>query len=486
MSPLLTPRSLDGAVSSGGWIAPDGEVVDSVEPATGEVLARVGLSGPDGVRRAAAQAAEAQRAWAASGHTARMEVLRRAADLLGEHREEFLEWVVRESGSVRGKAEYEVGAVRDELLAAAALAGEPRGSVLPDTPGRSSVAVQMPVGVVGVISPWNVPMVLSQRAVAPALALGNAVVLKPDPRTAVSGGQLYARLFEEAGLPEGVLHVVPGGAEAGAALVEAPEVGVIAFTGSTAVGRAIGERAGRALKRTSLELGGNNPLVVLEDADVEAAAWLGASSSFFHQGQVCMAAGRHIVVEELADAYVARLSEIAEELRVGDPWREEVELGPVIDEGQLARVCRLVEETAAGGARVRAGGVHRGLFLRPTVLDRVGQESPLFREETFGPVAPVVRVADEEEAVAVANDSEYGLVASVVTGDPRRGEALGARLRTGMVHVNDRTIDDDPYVPFGGVGASGNGSRHGVLTNRDEFTEWRWTTVRDRAVPTRL
>ena len=484
MAPLLTPDSLDGALSSGGWIHPiGGETAEVVEPATGKVLAKIGIAGPEDVRRATAQAAAAQPGWAASGHRDRIEVFRRAAELLRAHREEFVEWLVREAGSIRPKANYEIDSVVDELLVAAALPGQPFGHSMPPVPGRSGVALRLPIGVIGVISPWNVPLVLSMRAVAPALALGNAVVLKPDPRTAVGGGQLVARLFEEAGLPTGVLHVLPGGPATGQALVEAPEVGMIAFTGSTAVGRAIGESAGRALKRTSLELGGNNALIVLADADLDAAAGIGAFSSFFHGGQVCMAAGRHIVVASIAEEYTDRLVARAEALPVGDPWREDVRVGPLIDAGQLDRVHDIVSRTLAAGARLRAGGTYSGLYYRPTVLDRVAPEHPAVTEEIFGPVAPVLVVADEDEAVEVANRTEYGLVASVVTADPHRGERLAGRLRTGIVHVNDVTIEDDAYVPFGGVGASGNGSRHGALNHWDEFTEWRWVTVRAQAQP---
>uniref|UniRef100_A0AAU2JXZ3 Benzaldehyde dehydrogenase n=1 Tax=Streptomyces sp. NBC_00049 TaxID=2903617 RepID=A0AAU2JXZ3_9ACTN len=483
MPPLLSPESLDGALSTGGRPRLDAGCADVVEPATGQVLGRVGLAGPADVRRAAALAGRAQPSWAATGHRERIAVLRRAAALLLEHREEFVHWLVRESGSIRPKAAHEIASVYDELLAAAALPGQPPGHLMPPVPGRSSVAHRVPVGVVGVISPWNVPLVLAMRAVAPALALGNAVVLKPDVRTAVCGGLLVARLFEEAGLPEGVLHVLPGGPDSGEALVDAPEVTMIAFTGSTQVGRAIGERAGRALKKTSLELGGNNALIVLEDADLDTAARIGAFSSFFHQGQVCMAAGRHVVVDAVADAYVERLAAVAKELAVGDPWTEDVRLGPLIDAGQADRVDRIVADSVAAGARLLTGGRGRGSFYLPTVLDEVPRESPAYREEVFAPVAPVVRVRDEAEAVAVANDTEYGLTASVLTGDPRRGAAVADRLRVGMVHVNEQTIEDDAYVPFGGFGASGNGSRHGALTHWDEFTRWRWVTVRDVAVP---
>jgi benzaldehyde dehydrogenase (NAD) len=334
--------------------------------------------------------------------------------------------------------------------------------------------------VVGVISPWNFPLVLAMRAVAPALALGNAVVLKPDVHTAVCGGHVVARLFEEAGLPSGVLHVLPGDAEPGEALTTHPAVEMIAFTGSTAVGRKVGEAAGRTLKRASLELGGNNALIVLDDADIDAASSAGAWGAFFHQGQVCMTAGRHIVHKAVADEYVDKLTMRADKLTVGDPWTGDVALGPMINQSQLSRVDSIVHATVTTGATLRTGGTYQDLFYRPTVLAGVTTAMPAFTEEIFGPVAPVIVVDDEDEAVAVATQTEYGLVAAIQTGSVERGLALADRLGTGIVHVNDQTINDNAFVPFGGTGASGNGSRYGAEQNREEFTRWQWLTVRNQ------
>ncbi|MFD0746795.1 aldehyde dehydrogenase family protein [Phytohabitans flavus] len=294
---------------------------------------------------------------------------------------------------------------------------------------------------------------------------------------------MLARLFEEAGLPEGVLHVLAGDAEPGRALATDPNIAMISFTGSTAVGRQVGEAAGRALKRVSLELGGNNALIVLDDADLDLASSAGAWGAFFHQGQICMTAGRHIVLESVAGEYLDRLAARAEKLPVGNPWTEKVALGPMINAAQRDRVHRIVRDTVAAGAELRAGGTHEGLFYRPTVLAEVTTEMPAFREEIFGPVAPVIVVKDDEEAVAVANRTEYGLVAAVQTGDVERGTALADRLRTGIVHVNDQTINDEAFVPFGGRGASGNGSRYGAQQSWDEFTQWQWLTVRSAPAP---
>ena len=478
---LLDGADWAGKIYSSGWTAAQGGTLQTVEPATGEVLAEVGLANKGDVEQAARAAAAAQPAWAAQTGPERAALIRRAARILEDNHEEFETWLVREGGAVPGKAGFEVQLVLAELWEAAALPTQPWGHLLPTSePGRESIARRVPLGVVAVISPWNFPQILSVRAVAPALALGNAVILKPDVQTPVSGGILVARLFEEAGLPEGLLHVLPGDAEAGSALTEDPNVAMIAFTGSTAVGRKVGEAAGRSLKRVSLELGGNNALIVLDDADLEVASSAGAWSAFLHQGQVCMTAGRHIVMAGVADEYLDRLAARASGLPVGDPNVEQVALGPLINERQLANVDRIVTQTVEAGAVVRAGGTHDKLFYKPTVLAGVTTKMPAFREEIFGPVAPVIVVQDEAEAVAVANDTEYGLVAAIQTGSRDRGRALADQLRTGIVHVNDQTLNNDAYAPFGGTGASGNGSRFGSQSSWDEFTQWQWLTLRDQ------
>jgi benzaldehyde dehydrogenase (NAD) len=479
---LLSGADWGSKILSGGWKTAQGGTLQSVEPATGEVLAEVGLANAADVADAAAQARQAQPAWAAKTGPERAALIRRAARILEDNHEEFETWLVREGGAIPGKAGFEVQLVLGELWEAAALPTQPWGHLLPSSePGRESIARRVPLGVVGVISPWNFPQILSVRAVAPALALGNAVILKPDVQTAVSGGVLVARLFEEAGLPEGVLHMLPGAAEAGSALAEDPNVAMISFTGSTAVGRKVGEAAGRTLKRVSLELGGNNALIVLDDADLEVASSAGAWSAFLHQGQICMTAGRHIVHEAVADQYLDLLAARAAKLPVGDPHREQVALGPLINERQLRNVDRIVTQTVEAGADVRAGGTYDRLFYSPTVLAGVTTQMPAFREEIFGPVAPVVVVRDDAEAIAVANDTEYGLVAAVQTGSAEHGRAVAEHLTTGIVHINDQTLNNDAYAPFGGTGASGNGARFGSQSSWDEFTQWQWLTVREQA-----
>src|SRR5699024_9381373 len=322
----------------------------------GTELGRAGLADADDITRATTRAAEAQRDWAATSFQERAAVLRRAGDLWAEHADELSGWLIRESGSIPGKAGVELHVAQQESYEASTLPSRPWGDVLATEEQRLSMAQRVPAGVVGVISPFNAPLILAIRAVAPALALGNAVVLKPDPRTAVCGGFALAAIFEEAGLPSGLLHVLPGGGEAGEALVKDPRTPVISFTGSTAAGRSVGALAGHHLKRVHLELGGNSAMVVLEDADLDLAASSAAWGSYFHQGQICMTTGRHVVADTVYDEYVERLAAKAEGMPVGDPYTEQVMLGPVIDQSQLDKISGLVTDSVGSGARLAAGG----------------------------------------------------------------------------------------------------------------------------------
>jgi benzaldehyde dehydrogenase (NAD) len=466
-----------------GW-ADAPYVAASTEVATGEALGTIGVADSGTVAAMGAAAARIQPEWAALPFVERSAILRRAAETLERHAAEIAEWIVRESGSIPPKADVEIKASIGECLEAAALPSQPNGLLLPSlTPGRTSVARRVPLGVVGVIAPWNFPLILTMRSLAPALALGNAVIVKADPNTPVSGGVVVARMFEEAGLPPGVLQVFSGGVDVGEALVADPHVEMISFTGSTAAGRRVGEAAGRHLKRTALELGGNNPLIVLEDADVDAAASAGAWGSFLHQGQICMAAGRHIVHESIVEDYVEALRARAERLPVGDPHRDEVGLGPIINEAQVLNVQRIVDATRAAGGTALTGGDREGLYFPATVLRDVTPEMAAWSEEIFGPVAPVMSFGTEDEAIALANDTELGLSAAVQTSSPERGAAVAARLRAGMVHINDQTVNDEPNAPFSGFKASGNGVAFGGPANVEAFTEWQWVTSRDQATP---
>ncbi|HEY8869684.1 MAG TPA: aldehyde dehydrogenase family protein [Candidatus Limnocylindrales bacterium] len=471
-----------------GWLDPflaqwhpgSGELREVREPATGRHLLSVAQSTTDDVRRATESAAAAQAAWAETNYQERARILRRAAEIYEAHRPEFGTWTQRETGAHHNKMHHEQNFTAQELLNASTMPSQPYGSLLPSAQaGRLSMVRRVPVGVVGAITPWNSPSVLGMRVVAPALALGNAVVLKPDPQTPVCGGAVFAAILREAGLPEGLLQIVIGGAEIGEALVTDPNVKMVSFTGSTAAGRRVGSLAGGLLKKVSLELGGNNAFVILDDADLQAAASAGAYSSFQFQGQVCFAVGRHIVQRSVADEYLDLLASKAKRLRLGDPYREEVDLGPIVNEKQLARVDGIVQRSVTGGARLIEGGTHQGLFYRPTVLADVTTDSPAWTDEIFGPVAPVIQFDSDDEAVALANSSDYGLAAGVYSRSISRGLAIANRIKAGMVHVNDQTINDEAVIPFGGMGLSGNGSRFGGEANLEAFTEWQWLTVRD-------
>ncbi|TJY69174.1 aldehyde dehydrogenase family protein [Arthrobacter sp. CAU 1506] len=475
---LLDASLWEGKIYLNGWREGGAGTASSVEPATGETLGTYGVASVEDVHEAAAVAAAAQKEWASRKPEERAAVLRRAGALWEEHAEEIQSWIVRESGGIGPKAGLETHIAANECYEAAALPSLPAGDVLTSNEDRWSFARRRPVGVVSVIAPFNFPLILSIRAVAPALALGNAVLLKPDPRTAVCGGVSLMRIFEEAGLPAGLLSLLPGGADIGAAVVEAPEVRVISFTGSTAAGRKIGESAARNLKRAHLELGGNNAMIVLPGADLAKAASAAAFGSFMHQGQICMTTGRHIVHEDIYEDYVAALAEKAQHLPVGDPKTGTVALGPIIDENQLKRIDSIVQDAVAAGARLAAGGTNDGPFYSPTVLADLDPDNTAWKDEIFGPVAPVIKFSTIDEAVELANANEYGLSLSIL-GDVGLAMQVADRVDSGKVHINEQTVSDEANSPFGGTKNSGNGSRiGGHQANMDSFTELQWLTVR--------
>jgi len=478
---LLNTSIWTGKIFNGEWVAGAGNL-DVMEPATGEVLTTVGLGSVEDVSRAAIAAAKAQKTWALTKPEERAAILRRAGDIWNEHAEEVMTWVIRETGAIPPKAGLEQHMAAEICFNAAALPNHSMGDVLPSSEEHWSFARRRPAGVVSVISPFNFPLILSIRSVAPALALGNAVILKPDPRTVVTGGYAIARVFEEAGLPKGLLHVIPGGAEIGQAVVTAPEVRIISFTGSTAAGRHVGELASKHLKRVHLELGGNNALIVLPGADPMKAASAAAFGSFLHQGQICMTTGRHIVHESVYDDFVRILGEKASHLPVGNPATDQVALGPIIDKKQLERIDALVQDSIKSGATLVAGGVYEGLFYRPTVLADVTPEMAAYSQEVFGPVAPVIKYSTLEEAIELASANEYGLSLGIL-GDVGMAMQLADAIPSGIIHINEQTVADEPNVPFGGVGASGNGSRFGGAANIEAFTETQWLTVRAEIAP---
>ncbi|WP_206243784.1 benzaldehyde dehydrogenase [Novosphingobium terrae] len=476
-SAFLTPAQIAGQYFTGEWVT-GGKLADAVAPGSGAVLGQIAMVTPEILRASSAAARKAQQGWAAASPDARAEVFLKALEIGRTHSEEIIDWVVRESGSVRAKAGFELSVTLKSIQLAAAMPHQAQGLILPSEPGRTSLARRRPLGVVGVISPFNFPLYLAMRAVAPALAVGNAVVLKPDPRTAICGGLVIARLFELAGLPAGLLHVLPGDGAVGEALCTDPDVAMIQFTGSTGAGRMVGRTASEHLKKVSLELGGKNALVVLEDADLDLAVKNAAWGTWLHQGQICMTAGRVFVQRSIVEEFSRRLAEKARVLPVGDPATQDVAVGPIINARQFDHIARVVSQSQSDGAQLLAGGPGEGLFFNPTVLAGVTPHMAAYKEEIFGPVAVIVPFDTDEEAIAMANDTEYGLSAAVISRDVARALALGDRLHAGLLHINDQTVNDDVVNPFGGVGASGNGTSIGGPANWEEFTHWQWVTIK--------
>jgi aldehyde dehydrogenase (NAD+) len=457
-----------------------GKTRDDRNPFTGETLLTSKLADRQDVDEAYRPAERAQRDWAAALPQERAQVLQRAAQVMVRRKDEIAGWIVRESGGTRVKAELEWQLVRAGMLEAASYPSHASGRILPaGIPGKESRVYRQPVGVVGVISPWNFPLQLSNRSVAPALALGNAVVLKPASDTPVTGGTLLAKIFEEAGLPRGVLSVVVGsGSEIGDALVEHPAPRVISFTGSTPVGRHISELAGRNIKRVCLELGGNGPFIVLDDADLDRAVDAAIAGKFLHQGQICMAINRILVDARCHDEFVERFAKRAAALKPGDPADPATDIGPIINEAQLESIEKKVEATLQRGARAVVRGKSRGLVLPPVVLAGVTNDMPAAKEELFGPVAPILSFSGDDEAVRIANETEYGLSSAVCSRDVERAVRVAKRLQCGMTHVNDMATNDEPNTAFGGEKASGLG-RFGGEWAIDEFTTHHWISIQE-------
>ena len=465
----------------GAWTAGEGGTFEDRDPFTGDVVALA----PAGTRADAARAIDAAAAafpvWSQSVPAERQRIFLKAADVLESRLEEVVGLLARESGASFGFGMFQMGFVPNLLRQAAALAYAPAGQIIPsDHPGTLAMGLRKPVGVVAAIAPWNAALILSARSIAAPLALGNTVVLKPSELSPVVGGLIWGEIFSEAGLPAGVLNVVthaPGDAgPIGDELVENPAVRRINFTGSTATGRRLAEAAGRHLKRVLLELGGFNPMIILADADLDYAVNAAAFGAFLHQGQICMSARRVIVERPIAEEFTARLAEKTKTLKAGDPNEHDTVIGPLINEAALQMVKERVKDAVAKGARVLAGGEAVGPCFQATLITDVPESSEFAKHETFGPVLAVEVVDSAEEGVARANATSYGLSAAILTADTDRGFALAQQIESGIVHVNDQSVGDEPQMPFGGVKDSGWG-RFGGQAVVDEFTELRWITV---------
>jgi aldehyde dehydrogenase (NAD+) len=449
-------------------------------PFTGETILEIVQANEGDVDEAYMRARAAQPEWAAAPPSARATVMQKAAQVMQARRDEIIGWLIAESGSTRLKASLEWDAVHAVMLQAAAMPYMVEGAILPsDIPEKECRVYRKAVGVVGVISPWNWPLQLSNRSVAPALAVGNAVVLKPSSDTPVTGGLLLAKIFQEAGLPPGLLSVVVGsGGGIGDAFAKHDVPRVISFTGSTEVGRTVAKAAldSKLFKRFELELGGNSPFVVLEDADIEQAVEAAIFGKFLHQGQICMIANRFIIVGEVYDEFAERFTERARKLKVGDPNDPDTMIGPIVNEKQAEKIQKLIEGARDDGAKELLGGAPKGLVIPPHVFADIGADMEIAQNEIFGPVATLIRARDEDDALHIANDTMQGLSASVFTSDLARGACFAARIESGMAHVNDQPVNDLPNNPFGGEKNSGIG-RFGGRWAVDAFTTDQWITV---------
>jgi acyl-CoA reductase-like NAD-dependent aldehyde dehydrogenase len=466
----------------GKWVdSASGETFDDLNPYTGQVYAQVPAGRREDARQAVDAAAAAFPEWAASPPGMRREIFLKAADVMERRSDELVKAMMEEVGGTIGISMFQMHFVPGLYRMAAGAGYDVKGEIIPaDHKDSFFMAVRQPAGVVACFAPFNVPYILGSRSFTLPIAYGNTAVLKPSEEAPVTGGLLLAEIFEEAGLPPGVLNVITStreqAADVGDELIANPAVRRISFTGSTEVGRIIAEKAGRHLKRAVLELGGKDPLIILGDADIDYAVDAAVWGAFLHQGEICMSTERIIVEKSIAREFVDKLEKRAKELPMGDPTNPATAVGPLINQAAVEKVHSHVEEAIAAGAHLVTGGSYDNLIYHPTVVTDVDPEMRLFKEQTFGPVAPIVVVKDREEALAVANNSAYGLSAGIITNDFTRALDMALKLDTGMVHINDQTVNDEPQAPFGGVKGSGYG-RFGGQAALDEFTELRWINV---------
>jgi acyl-CoA reductase-like NAD-dependent aldehyde dehydrogenase len=466
----------------GKWMdALGGETFDDHNPYNGEVIARLQKGKRADATRAIEAAAEAFPAWAATPPGARQKMFLKAADIFEKRQDELVKALMEENGSTIGIAMFQMFFVPGLLRQAAAAAYSVTGEVIPaDYPNAFFMALRQPAGVVAGFGPFNVPYILCTRAIALPIAYGNTAVLKPSEEASVTGGIFLAQIFEEAGFPSGVLNVITStredASEVGDEMISHRATRRVSFTGSTEVGRIVAEKAGRHLKRAVLELGGKDPLIILKDADLDYAADAACWGAFLHQGQICMSSERIIVERPIAAAFTEKLAQRASGLKVGDPRDPTTSVGPLINQAAVNRVHTHVQEALDGGAQLVVGGKYDNLLYYPTIVTDVKETMKIFQDQSFGPVAPIVVVEDADEALAVANNSRYGLSSGIITNDFNKALDMALRLETGMVHINDQSVNDEPQVPFGGVKDSGYG-RMGGKAALDEFTELRWISV---------
>ncbi|MGO7262664.1 aldehyde dehydrogenase [Rhizobium leguminosarum] len=463
--------------------ASGGRTYDRIDPFTEKLASRAAAASLEDAGAAVDAASAAFGAWSKTGPGQRRAILMKAADILDSKVGEFTQLMIEETGATAPWAGFNVMFAANILREAGAMTTQISGEIIPsDKPGTLAMGVRQAAGVCLAIAPWNAPVILATRAIAMPIACGNTVVLKASEQCPGTH-RLIATALTEAGLPAGVVNVITNAPEDApeivAALIAHPAVKRVNFTGSTKVGKIIAETCGRHLKPALLELGGKAPLVILDDADIDGAVNAAIFGAFMNQGQICMSTERIIVDEAIADQFVAKLAARASQLPAGDP-RGHVVLGSLISLDAAKKMDELIADATAKGAKLVAGGKRSGTVVEATLLDHVTPEMRVYAEESFGPVKPIIRVSGEEEAIRIANDSEYGLSSAVFSRNVQRAMAVAARIESGICHINGPTVHDEAQMPFGGVKGSGYG-RFGGKAAIAEFTDLRWITVEDSA-----
>lgn len=474
-----TAPNINGLYIDGQWLQTSRRF-DDLNPSDGSVWARVPEASAYETRQAIEAAERAFPKWSGLRFQKRADYMLKIAELIEKRASDFVAAAQFEGGGWYGKGVYETKVMPEIFKAAAAVCYAPVGEVLPSLHGKVSTAVRVPMGVIGVISPWNVPGILASRPFSFTMAMGNTIVLKPSEETPYMGGLFFAEIMEEAGIPPGVFNVITCSresvAEVGDELVDNPSVKGIAFTGSTAVGRRIAAKCGAHLKKACIELGGKDSLIVLEDADMERATSAASFGAFMHQGQVCMSVEKVLVQEKVYDTFMQGFVARASNLKAGNVAHRSNVIGPLINDRQAAKVKRQLDDARAKGAKFPLGGGVSGRFVEPTILTHVTPDMEIWRDETFGPVAVVTPFRTDAEAIAMNNDTEYGLSSGIITQDEQRAMEIAQHLETGMCHVNCSTINDEAHAPFGGAKASGLG-RYGGRWSLESFSETRWITL---------
>ncbi|WP_426232507.1 aldehyde dehydrogenase [Pararhizobium sp. DWP3-4] len=463
--------------------AASGRTYDRIDPFTEKLASRAAAAGPDDVTAAIEAASNAFPAWSKTGPNQRRALLMKAADIMDAKVGEFTRLMIEETGATASWAGFNVMLAANILREAASMTTQISGEIIPsDKPGTLAMGVRQAAGVCLAIAPWNAPVILATRAVAMPIACGNTVILKASEQCPGTH-RLIGTALTEAGLPPGVINVITNAPEDAAGIVASliihPAIRRVNFTGSTKVGKIIAKLCGEHLKPALLELGGKAPLVILDDADIDGAVNAAIFGAFMHQGQICMSTERIIVDQAIADTFVAKLAARAAQLPAGDP-RGHVVLGSLISLEAAKKMEDLIIDATAKGAKLVAGGIRTGTVVEATLLDHVTPDMRVYSEESFGPVKPIIRVADEEEAIRVANDTEYGLSSAVFSRDVQRAMAVAARIESGICHINGPTLNDEAQMPFGGVKGSGYG-RFGGKAAIAEFTDLRWITIEDSA-----